>query len=152
MRYEASAKVMQSSVLARLAGVSTDTLRYYERNRLLPLAQRSSSGYRVFPPEALLRVRMIRGALSVGFSVKELGQIFSVRDKGGTPCHHVRKLGTEKLVEIESNIRDLQSKRRDLKRTLVKWDQLLKRTEHGKRAGLLEVFADAKGRSSLMYS
>jgi DNA-binding transcriptional MerR regulator len=147
MKQAASAKVMQSSELARLTGLSTDTLRYYERNRLLA-PQRSSSGYRVYPPEALVRVKMIRGALSVGFSVKELGQIFAVRDKGGTPCHHVRRLGTEKLVEIESNIRDLQSKRRDLKRTLVKWDQLLKRTEHGKRAGLLEVFADAKGSSS----
>jgi MerR family transcriptional regulator, Zn(II)-responsive regulator of zntA len=147
MKQSASAKVMQSSELARLAGVSTDALRYYERNRLLS-PQRSSSGYRVFPPEALLRVRMIRGALSVGFSIKELGQIFSVRDKGGAPCHHVRKLGTEKLFEIESNIRNLQSKRRELKRTLVKWDDLLKRTEHGKRAGLLEVFADTKGRPS----
>jgi DNA-binding transcriptional MerR regulator len=145
---QSTSAVMQSSGLARLAGVSTDTLRYYERNRLLPPAQRSSSGYRLFPPEALLRVRMIRGALSVGFSIKELGQIFSVRDKGGAPCHHVRKLGTEKLFEIESSIRDLQSKRRELKRTLVKWDHLLKRTEHDKRAGLLEVFADTKGRSS----
>jgi DNA-binding transcriptional MerR regulator len=145
---ESSPRVMQSSELARLAGVSTDTLRYYERNRLLPPAQRSSSGYRLFPPETLIRLRMIRGALSVGFSIKELGQIFSVRDKGGTPCNHVRNLGTEKLVEIESNIRELQSKRRELKRTLIKWDRLLKRTEHGKRAGLLEVFADAKRRSS----
>lgn len=106
MKQSAPAKVMQSSELAHLAGVSTDTLRYYERNRLLPPAQRSSSGYRLFPPEALMRVQMIRGALSVGFSIKELGQIFSVRDQGGSPCHHVRKLGTDKLVEIESNIRE----------------------------------------------
>jgi DNA-binding transcriptional MerR regulator len=143
VKQSASAKVMQSSELAHLAGVSTDTLRYYERNRLLPPAQRSSSGYRLFPPEALMRVQMIRGALSVGFSIKELGQIFSVRDQGGSPCHHVRKLGTDKLVEIESNIRELQSKRRELKRTLTKWDRVLKRS-HGKRAGLLEVFANAK--------
>jgi DNA-binding transcriptional MerR regulator len=145
---QSTSAVMQSSELGRLAGVSTDTLRFYERSRLLPPAQRSSSGYRLFPPEALLRVRMIRGALSVGFSIKELGQIFSVRDQGGAPCHHVRKLGTEKLAEIESNIRVLQSKRRELKRTLKAWDRLLERTPHGKRAGLLEVFADTKGRSS----
>jgi len=60
------AKVIQSSEFPRLPGISADTLRYYERNRLLPAAQRSSSGYRLFPPEALMRVRMIRGALSVG--------------------------------------------------------------------------------------
>ncbi len=148
MRQLVSAKVMQSSELAHLAGVSTDTLRHYERNRLLPLAQRSSSGYRLFPPEALVRVQMIRGALSVGFSIKELGQIFSVRDQGGSPCHQVRRLGTQKLLGIEASIQELQSKRRELKRTLIKWDQLLKRTPHGKRAGLLEVFADVKETSS----
>jgi DNA-binding transcriptional MerR regulator len=90
---------------------------------------------------------MIRGALPVGFSIKELGHIFAVRDQGGSPCHQVRRLGTEKLVGIDANIRELQSKRRELKRTLIKWDQLLKRAPHGKRAGLLEVFADAKERS-----
>lgn len=148
MKQSAFAKVMQSSELAHLTGVSTDTLRHYERNRLLPPAQRSSSGYRLFPPEALVRVQMIRGALSVGFSIKELGQIFAVRDRGGCPCHQVRRLGTEKLAGIESSTRELQSKRRELKRTLIKWDQLLKRTPHGKRTGLLEVFADVKEKSS----
>lgn len=83
------AKVMQSSELARLAGISVDTVRYYERNRLLPAAQRSLSGYRVFSPEAFMRVQMIRGALSVGFSIKELQHIFTLRDHGGTPCHHL---------------------------------------------------------------
>ena len=142
------AKVMQSSELARLAGISVDTLRYYERNRLLPAAQRTSAAYRLFPPEAFMRVQMIRGALSVGFSIKELGQIFTVRDHGGTPCHQVRKLGTEKLGLIESRIHDLQSKRHELKKTLAEWDRLLKRTPHGKRAGLLEVFAHSKEKST----
>jgi len=147
MKQPTPANVMQSSELARLAGVSPDTLRYYERNRLLPAAHRSSSGYRLFPPEALMRVQMIRGALSVGFSVKELGQIFTVRDEGGTPCHQVRKLGIEKLALVESQIEELKTKRRELKRALMDWDQLLKRTPHGKRAGLLEVFARSKENS-----
>jgi MerR family transcriptional regulator, Zn(II)-responsive regulator of zntA len=93
-------------------------------------------------------VQMIRGALSVGFSIKELEQIFTVRDHGGTPCHQVRKLGSEKLDLIESQIEDLQSRRRELKRTLVKWDRLLQQTPHGKRAGLLEVFAHSKEKST----
>ena len=145
---QSPAKVMKSSELARLAGISVDTLRYYERNRLLPRAQRSSSGYRLFPPEAFIRVQMIRGALSVGFSIKELEQIFTVRDHGGTPCHRVRKLGTDKLGLVEAQIKDLQSKRRELKKTLAKWDRLLKQTPHGERAGLLEVFAHSKEKSA----
>lgn len=142
------AKVMQSSELARLAGISVDTVRYYERNRLLPAAQRSLSGYRVFAPEAFMRVQMIRGALSVGFSIKELQHTFTLRDHGGTPCYHVRKLGTEKLGLIESQTKDFRSKHRELKRTLAKWDRLLKHAPHGKRAGLLEVFANSKERST----
>ena len=141
-------KVMQSSELARLAGISADTLRYYERNRLLPAPQRSSSGYRLFPPEALMRVQMIRGALSVGFSIKELGKIFTVRDHGGIPCHQVRRLGTEKLGLVESQIKELRFKRRELKKTLAKWDRLLKQTPDGKRASLLEVFAHTKEKST----
>jgi len=53
-------------------------------------------------------------------------------------------LGTEKLAVIESQIQELQTKRRELKKTLTKWDSLLKLTPHGKRAGLLEVFAHSK--------
>jgi DNA-binding transcriptional MerR regulator len=138
---------MHSSELARLSGVSPDTLRYYERNRLLPAAQRSASGYRLFPPGAIMRVQMIRGALSVGFSVKELGRIFAIRDQGGSPCHEVRALGTDKLLDMKSKIRELQSKRRQLKQMLTTWDRLLKNAPNGKRAGLLEVFAHSKEKS-----
>jgi DNA-binding transcriptional MerR regulator len=58
---------MRSSELARLTGVSTDTLRYYERHRLLPVVPRSASGYRLFPAHALHRVQAHSGALASGF-------------------------------------------------------------------------------------
>lgn len=78
MRSNVSAnRPLHSAELARLAGVSTDTLRYYERLRLLPAAPRSASGYRQFPQQALARVRLIRGALAIGFSVRELAGIFA---------------------------------------------------------------------------
>jgi DNA-binding transcriptional MerR regulator len=138
---------MHSSELARLANVSADTIRYYERKRLLPAAERSAAGYRLFSPEALTRVLMIRGALSVGFSVKELAEIFGIRDEGGSPCHRVRRLGAIKLRELEATLLNLRLKRNELKKTLALWDGLLKATPHGKRAGLLEVFAHAKEKS-----
>jgi len=134
-------RLLYSGELARLAGVSADTVRFYERHHLLPAARRSSSGYRLFPADALLRVQMIRGALSVGFSVRELAKIFAVRDHGGTPCHQVRVLGSEKLRDMEVEIRNLRSKHRELRRTLAEWDCLLRNTPRGKRAGLLEVFS-----------
>ncbi|HKV27072.1 MAG TPA: MerR family DNA-binding transcriptional regulator [Candidatus Acidoferrales bacterium] len=126
--------------MARLAGVSTDTLRHYERRGLLHCAPRSMSGYRLFPAEALFRVQLIRGALSIGFSVKELAAIFRERDHGGTPCHRVRMLAAEKLIALEARLRDLKSLRRELRKTLAGWDRLLHKTPRGQPAGLLEAF------------
>ena len=132
---------MYSGELARLAGVSTDTLRYYERRHLLPVAPRSASGYRLFPPDAVARLRLIRAALSIGFSVSELTAIFGERDSGGAPCSRVRALAADKLAAIEEQLRDLRSRRRELKTTLAEWDRLLGQTPRGHRAGLLEAFA-----------
>ena len=123
-----------------MAGVSTDTLRYYERCHLLPAVPRSASGYRLFPPQALVRVRLIQGALAIGFSVKELAAVFGERDRGGAPCHRVRALAAEKLVALEARIRDLRSWRRELRKTLADWDCLLEETPRGQRARLLEAF------------
>ena len=135
-----STRPLHSGELARLAGVSTDTLRYYERRHLLSHVPRSASGYRLFPPEALVRVRLIRGALSIGFSVMELAAIFGERDRGGAPCSRVRRLAAEKLAALEAQLRDLQSWRHELKTTLAEWDRLLRKTPRGQRAGLLEAF------------
>jgi len=141
MRSNTSAiRPLYSGQFARLVGVSADTLRYYERHHLLPDAPRSASGYRLFPPEALLRVRLIRAALSIGFSVRELAAIFGERDRGGAPCNRLRNLAAEKLVALEAQLRDLQSWRRELKSTLAGWDRLLGNTPRGQRAGLLEAF------------
>ncbi|HET9400471.1 MAG TPA: MerR family DNA-binding protein [Candidatus Acidoferrales bacterium] len=141
MRHNASAnRPLYSGELARLAGISADTLRYYERCRLLPAAPRALSGYRLFPPHALLRVRLIRGALSLGFSVKELAAIFGERDRGEAPCHRVRAIAARKLAEVESQLRDLRTHREDLRKTLREWDSLLGNTPRGERAGLLEAF------------
>ena len=141
MRANASrTRSLHSGELARLAGISADTLRFYERRGLLPSAPRNSSGYRLFPPEALARVRLIRGALSIGFSVVELTAILRERDRGGAPCRRVRELAADKLAALEAQLRDLQSWRRELRKTLAGWDRVLRDTPRGKRAGLLEAF------------
>lgn len=133
--------------LGRLAGVSPDTVRFYERRRLLPAAPRSASGYRIFPQEALARVQLIRRALSIGFTVSELAAIFCERDRGGAPCRRVRELAAEKLVALEARLRDLHAWRRELRTTLAEWDRLLVKTPRGKQARLLEAFAAAHPKS-----
>ena len=133
--------MLRSSELAARAGISPDSLRYYERMRLMPPAQRSAAGYRLFPPEAIGRLQLIRGALSIGFSVRELAEILTERDSGSAPCHKVRKAAAEKLTEIEARIRALQSLRRDLRKQLAVWDKLLANTPRNEQSHLLENLA-----------
>lgn len=133
--------MLRCGELAARAGISPDSLRYYERLRLMPPVQRSATGYRLFPPEALGRLQLIRGALSIGFSVRELAEVLTERDSGAAPCHRVRKAAAEKLAGIEARIRGLQSLRRDLRKQLAVWDKLLANTPRNQQSHLLENLA-----------
>ena len=147
MRIVSKTRPLYCGELARLCGVSPDTVRFYERRRLLPPAARTSAGYRVFPPDSLARMRTIRAGLSVGLSVGELADIFRERDAGGAPCLRVRKLAAERLAALEAKLRDLQNWRRELRATLKTWDRLLAKTPRGKQARLLETHAHPKSRT-----
>ena len=125
--------------LARLSGVSADTVRFYERRNLLFPAARTSAGYRVFSRDSLPRMRLIRAGLSMGFSVTELADILRERSSGGAPCRRVRKLAARKLAILEERLRELQSWRRQLRSTLIAWDRILAKTPRGKQARLLET-------------
>jgi DNA-binding transcriptional MerR regulator len=137
---DSTMRLLYCGELARLSDVSADTVRFYERRNLLIPAVRSSAGYRLFSPDSLARMRMIRAGLSIGFSVTELADIFRERDSGGAPCRRVRKLATEKLAVLEKRLRELQSWRRELRSTLFAWDRMLAKTPCGKQARLLEKF------------
>jgi len=139
---------LRSGELARRAGVSPDTLRHYERRGLLPRPERSAAGYRLYSPEALARVRLIRGALSIGFTVKELGAILAERDGGGAPCRRVRALAADKLAAVELQLGTLRLWRRELQTALADWDRRLRHAPRGKRARLLEAFVAAHPKST----
>jgi DNA-binding transcriptional MerR regulator len=129
---------LRSGAFARLAGVSPDTLRLYERKGLLHSPERSGNGYRRYSPESLKRVRLIRAALSIGFTLNELAQILKVRDDGGAPCHKVRDLAEAKLKRLEERIRELVVLRKRMRNILKNWDQILKQTPERQRAELLQ--------------
>ena len=133
---------MYCGELARMAGVSADTVRYYERRGLIRAVPRSPAGYRLFPQETLGRVQLIQGALAMGFSLKELGALLGERDRGGAPCKQVRQMAAEKLKALETRLREMQHWRRELRVTLAVWDRTLRKTRSGQRAGLLESFAE----------
>jgi len=129
---------VQSGELSRLAGISTDTLRHYERLGVLPKPPRTNGGYRDYPANSLERVRLIQSALKVGFSLPELVTILRMRDRGEVPCDKVRAIAGHKLQEVEQQINDLLGTRDQLKRILKDWDDRLARTGRGKPARLLE--------------
>ena len=133
---------LNSGELAKLAGVSADTLRHYERKGVLARPRRARNGYREYPAAALQRVQLIRRALAVGFTLDELANILSVRDSGGAPCHEVRALAASKLSQVETQLKNLITLRDELRATLKDWDSRLAKMASGGRANLLECLAN----------
>ncbi|HKV39072.1 MAG TPA: heavy metal-responsive transcriptional regulator [Blastocatellia bacterium] len=129
---------LRSGELARMAGVSPDTLRHYERKGVIHAPRRSPNGYREYEIETLARVRLVRRAVDVGFSLNELAKILKERDQGRAPCLHVRELAAAKLAETVRRIGELEALRRELESILRQWDAQLERTKAGEQARLLE--------------
>ena len=132
---------LRAGELARASGVSTDTLRHYERKGVLAAPRRSANGYREYPAEALARVLLVRRALSVGFTLDELAQILRARERGRAPCREVRALAARKLAGVEERLRELAAVREELRAALADWDSRLAKTKEGGRAHLLESLA-----------
>jgi DNA-binding transcriptional MerR regulator len=139
-----SERGLQSGELARSAGVSPDTLRHYERLGVLKRPPRTEAGYRLYPPDALSRVLLIRNALAVGFSLDELTRILRLRDSGQAPCREVAEMAQEKVNALDLQIEQLIELRNSLKLTVKEWERRLKETPAGNRAGLLESLPHRK--------
>jgi len=109
---------------------------------LLTRPPRTGGGYRDYPPEAVARVRMVRGALGIGFSLAELASILKMRDGGQPPCREARRLAESKLSDVKRQLRELAGMRRQLERLLRDWDSRLAHTAKGQPARLLESLPD----------
>lgn len=134
-----STLLMGPRELARATGVSTDTLRHYERKGLLPRVTRTAAGYRQYPAAAVERVLLIQRALVVGFSLTDLKRVLETRDRGGAPCRSVRALVGERLDRLNQRIEEMRRLRDDLGELLAEWDARLAGTPEGKRAHLLDT-------------
>src|SRR5436190_24388288 len=90
-------RTMRIGDVARACGVSTDTIRWYEKQGVLAPVHRERNGYCVYDAETIERVRVVRRAIAVGFSVAELARIFRQRAAGRPPCREVRAMAARKL-------------------------------------------------------
>lgn len=100
--------------LAKRAGVNLETIRYYERRSLLPEPARRASGYRQYPPNAVARIRFIKRAQELGFSLNEIAELLSLRVDVQTVCYEVQRLTETKVAEIEQKLLMLQRMRQVL--------------------------------------
>src|SRR5690554_5869182 len=108
---------LRISQLADRAGVGIDTVRYYERAGLLPEPPRRPSGYREYPPQSLQRLRFIRRAKSLGFSLEEIAGLLDLSDQR-SDIDAVKRLAQARLAEVEARLQELE-KIRDALKSLV---------------------------------
>jgi MerR family copper efflux transcriptional regulator len=99
--------------IAGSAGVSVDTVRFYERTGLLPRAQRTASGYRLYAEATVDRLRFIRQAKMLGFSLEDIAELLHLHDGGGSR-RAVRGIAQRRLAEVERRIADLERMRATL--------------------------------------
>jgi len=109
---------MRIGELARRAGVSPRTVRFYEALGLLPPPRRSEGGYRLYGQEDLRRLRFVRRARELGLSLAEVRRLLE-RD---CPCDEARELLERRLRELEARMEELAALRRRLRRLLDEWE------------------------------
>ncbi len=101
--------------LARRAGVHLETIRYYERLGVMPPPRRTATGYRVYDELALRRLRFIKRAKQLGFTLKEIRELLELRMDPDTTCEDVRQRALQKIMTIEHKIQELRQMHRALK-------------------------------------
>ncbi|GHO94258.1 mercuric resistance operon regulatory protein [Reticulibacter mediterranei] len=100
--------------VARRAGVGVETVRFYEREGLLEAPPRRASGYRQYSEEVVKRIRFIQRAKLLGFSLKEILELLTLRVDRQTSCEQVKERTAAKLAEVEQKIAELQHMRQAL--------------------------------------
>lgn len=109
-------KPMTIGQVAKQTGVGIETIRFYERQGLLQTPLRKLSGYRLFSKDILLRLRFIRRAKELGFSLKEVGELLNLQNDPRATRADVKRRAEAKLADIEAKILDLRRMKQSLKK------------------------------------
>jgi MerR family mercuric resistance operon transcriptional regulator len=113
-------KVAKESTIggvARAAGVNVETVRYYQRTGLVPVPNRAYGSFREYPPEIATRVRFIKRAQLLGFTLAEVKNLLALDD--GRSCSKAQGLAEMKLATVEARLADLTRMRRTLKNLIA---------------------------------
>ena len=131
--YRVYPSIVQIGELAKLADVSVQTVRFYERLKLLPEPQRKDSGYRVYAQTDLKQLLFVRRAKALGFSLDEIRDILRMRERGHCPCGEVVSIAERHLHAVEEQLRQLSKFRDGLSQAIKQW----------KKSGQQTLSADA---------
>lgn len=129
---------MRIGELAQATSTKAETIRYYEREGILPLADRTDSNYRDYSPEHLATLTFIRRARELGFSMAQVRQLLALSDRADKPCDNVDLMVRDQLAEVERKIADLVALRDELAQMLGSCE--------GERIGECRVVESLAGR------
>ena len=106
--------------LSERTGCKVETIRFYEREGLLPAPARSPGGYRLYSEDHLKRLTFIRRARGLGFSIDEVRKLLKLADERKRPCAEVRVVARAHLEDVRAKIADLRAMERVLRATIVR--------------------------------
>jgi len=129
--HQLSTPMLQIGEVARRTELTVDTIRFYEKRRLLPRAMRTTGRFRLYTPEDIERIRFIRRMQTLGFSLMEIRELGNLRARSVDACDSVRKLLTTKLAEVRMKMHELERLESELAADLRKCNAELKhRRQH----------------------
>ena len=126
------------SQLARIVGVGPDSIRYYERIGIVPKAERSPAGYRLWTARDVQYLKWVPTAKRAGFTLHELAEIFRSYRAGSPPCRTVLDFLQQKLVDLDQEIDELSTLRTELRRVFVRWKGRLRQAAPGEFVHLFD--------------
>ncbi len=100
--------------VAKEADVNAQTVLYYERRGLLPAPRRAANGYRLYDDNAVRRIRFIKRAQELGFSLKQIAALLALQERQGASCTEISAMAASHLEDIEQKIRALERMRQAL--------------------------------------
>lgn len=122
--------------VAKLCGVGVETIRYYEREGIINQPKKSTETFREYPEDTIHRIRFIKRAQELGFSLDEITELLSLRVKGSGSCSSVKSKAEQKIAQIEEKIADLKQ----IQSALKKVKDSCERQAPGEKCPVLENF------------
>ena len=114
--------------IAESCDVSRDTVRFYERERLLPTPKRTASGYRLYQPEDAARIRFVRRAQAMGFTIRDIRELLELRTvKTQEQCRRVAERIEARMSDVDRRIKELEAFRVELRRSLAQCRRAMNR-------------------------